>query len=393
MNTYPKRAKGLIKQGRAERVSENVIRLVGSSDPPFTEDNMNNLYNTDNNNNINTFNSETDGAASQEYTPFTVIDRETGEVIEENVSAGSEAVETGVSILHANEPRSVAVGETPYPSHAESSRKAKILFFNAREWSISKDCPKTNAYRSFISDPFGNFTEIYTVGAWNWEWSQIETKDMTLEKNTDYEFVFWLNGGENDQNDEICRLEIMFDDDYENRYTYNLNRSYIRYVRHYKGWYLYSIPFNTGDACYTKLRFIAHRAFATLMHADNAESYSGLPEDLPLEGVPQRHNIVFDEGFPKTSPWSYMVFPDLSKNKERDKGKENTSFNFNFDSLDNVKSLNGLDIDIESIMDDLRDRLEDELCSDDFVDELIDEIDVDQIKKQIIQQIKDSLKI
>lgn len=52
-STYPKRAKGLIKKGRAERVSENEIRLTDSSRLPYMnykENNMNSFNNiTDNN--------------------------------------------------------------------------------------------------------------------------------------------------------------------------------------------------------------------------------------------------------------------------------------------------------------------------------------------------------
>ena len=129
INTYPKRAKGLIKQGRAERVSENEIRLIGSSGPPFTEDNMNDLYNTDNSNNIIT------------------VDADTGEL-----------VETGSVMLHANEPKEavtmVIAEEKQYLSNAESPEKPKTLFFNARAWEKSKYCPKSIVSRSLFSDHF-----------------------------------------------------------------------------------------------------------------------------------------------------------------------------------------------------------------------------------------------
>lgn len=362
INTYPKRAKGLIKQGRAERVSENEIRLIGSSDPPFTEDNMNDLYNTDNSNNIIT------------------VDADTGEL-----------VETGSGMLHANEPKDVVIAEEKqYPSNTESVKKPTILFFNARAWEKSKDCPKSIVSRSFISDPFGNLTEAFTVGNWSWEWSQIETKDMILEKNTDYEFVFWLNGGENDQCNEVCRFEIMFDNDYENRYVYNLNRSYIRYERHYKGWYLYRIPFNTGDACYTKLRFISQRSFTTIMHADAVESYNNLPEDLPIEGVPQRHNIVFSEGFPRTSWWSYMVFPESNEKKERQSDSDSV---FSSNDFGNMEMLEKIGIDMEMLKNNIGCRIAEEFDTDDIIDGLIGEIGVDVFKERIIRQVKDSLNL
>ena len=34
--------------------------------------------------------------------------------------------------------------------------------------------------------------------------------------------------GENDRNNEVCRFEIVFNNDHENRYTYNLNRNFVK---------------------------------------------------------------------------------------------------------------------------------------------------------------------
>ena len=317
---------------------------------------MNNTNFTDNNNSI-------------------IINPETGEVTEIN----EERIATGADILHENEPKTInaSVPQSPQP---------RYISFNAREWKPSKDCDKTVATRSFISDPFGSLTEAYTIGDWNWNWSQIETKDMTLEKNTDYQFVFWLNGGENDQNQEICRFEIMFDNDNENRYIYNLNRNFIRYIRHYKGWYLYSIPFNTGDACYTKFRFVAQRAYSTLMKAQPVESYNDLPEDIPPKGIPQRHNIIFSEGWPRNSWWSKMIFHDDDSGAKSEFAGNNGFFDDLFGKYGNIA---------ESVRSRIEDELEIELNPDemveDIVEEMMDDIDVDSIKDRIIRQIKDSL--
>lgn len=360
ISTYPKRARGLIKKGRAEQVGENEIRLKSCSVTPCLEDNMNNTNFTDNNNNNSI-----------------IINPETGEVTE----VAEERISTGADILHENEPKTVNLSDPQSP-------QPRYIFFNAREWKPSKDCDKTVATRSFISDPFGGLTEAYTVGDWSWNWSQIETKDTTLEKNTDYEFIFWLNGGENDQNQEICRFEIMFDNDQENRYIYNLNRNFIRHIKYYKGWYLYSIPFNTGDACYTKFRFIAQRAYSTLMKAQPVESYNDLPEDIPPKGIPQRHNIIFSEGWPRNSWWSKMIFHDDDSNKTS-AVREGSSNGF-------LDGFFGKHTDIaESVRSRIEEELEGELDPDDIVEEIVetmmDDIDVDSIRDRIVQQIKDSL--
>ena len=298
------------------------------------------------------------------------VNTETGEVIE-----------SGVDMLHAAEPKQQVktVGKT-----------VKTLFFNPREWKPGKDIAKNIVTRSFITSPFGGLTESYMIGDWNWNWSQIETGELMLEKNTDYEFVFWLNGGENDNNNESLLLDIVFDGDNENCYTYHLNRSFIRYERHYKGWYLYRIPFNTGDACYTKLRLVAMRAYATFIHADTPESYAGLPDDPAPVGLPQRHNIIFGEdGFPRNSWWSGKVFGnDTDAQNGNQGGNRNSGF----------ASEVSHGIDIGSIMNTISERieevLEEELDADEIAEEIAEEvmgnIDVDSIKEEIIQNIKDS---
>ena len=340
-NTYPKRAKGLIKKGRAERVSEQEIRLTRGSAPPDTEDNMNTFNITDNNNETITVNAET------------------GEVI------GTE-VQSGVDMLRAAEPK----------QNSCNAKTVKTLFFNPREWKPSKDIANNTVTRSFITSPFGGLTESYMIGDWDWHWSQIETGELMLEKNTDYQFVFWLNGGENDNNNESLLLDVVFDGDNENCYTYHLNRSFIRYERHYKGWYLYRIPFNTGDACYTKLRLVAMRAYATFIHADLPESYAELPDDPAPVGLPQRHNIIFGEdGFPRNSWWSVKVFPEL--------GSNNQGVNHNSRAASEVSH----GIDLSFIMDTISGRiaeaLEEEInadaIADDIAAEVMDNIDVDYI--------------
>lgn len=236
--TYPRRAAGLVKKGRARFVNDNTIRLNSVSDALNTED-------IKMDNNINTLN--------KTKAPEQPINR---------------------------------------------------LFFNAREWSFNKDCQKNVGSRSFMQGPDGIISEAFTIGDWGYNWTEIVTKSLILPKHTLHTFTFWLNGGENDNNNEVCRLEVIFNNDYENRYTYNLNRNYIKPLKKCRGWELYEIPFITGDNEYTQLRFVAQRAYMTVMNAKSASEYTDLPEILDeFEGErPQRHNIVFDDGFP-TNTW------------------------------------------------------------------------------------------
>lgn len=230
--TYPKRAAGLVKKGRAHYVNDFTIRLNASDVVNITED-------TKMNENINTR--------------------------EDNIQR---------------------------------------LYFNAREWTFNKACEDNVGSRSFMTGPDGELAEAFTIGNWGWDWTEIRTKQLVLPQNTPHTFTFWLNGGENDKNNEVCRFEVVFNSDYENRYTYNLNRSFIQPVKRLNGWELYEIPFITGDNEYTELRFVAQCAYMTVMNAKDKEAYDGLPDTVDefAEFRPQRHNIVFQDGWP-TNTW------------------------------------------------------------------------------------------
>lgn len=175
-----------------------------------------------------------------------------------------------------------------------------MLYFNAREWRFNKDCKDNTGTRSFMEGPDGALTEAFTIGNWTWNWTEICSKQLTLAKNTPHMFTFWLNGGENDRSNEVCRFEVIFNNDYENRYTYNLNRSFIQPVKRLNGWELYEIPFITGDNEYTELRFVAQYAFMTVMAAKDKFEYAEFPDTVDefADERPQRHNIVFQDGWP-----------------------------------------------------------------------------------------------
>lgn len=180
------------------------------------------------------------------------------------------------------------------------------LFFSAREWAFNKACKDNVGSRSFMEGPDGIIAEAYTIGNWNWNWTEILSKPLILPKNTLHTFTFWLNGGENDRNNEVCRFEIVFNNDHENRYTYNLNRNFVKPMKKVNGWELYVIPFITGDNEYTELRFVAQNAPMTVMTAKDLSAYAELADTADeFEGErPQRHNIVFDDGWPNDQWYS-----------------------------------------------------------------------------------------
>ena len=261
--TYPKRASGLIKNGRAIFVDDCTIRLSGKPAPSDT-------YNTSEVNQMN-------------YIFFN--------------------------------PRNW--------SFDQMQNNNQNSFGYGRNNGFSQSFP---AERSFINDFGGGLVESLLFGDWNTSYARAVSKELSLLPDTEYCFVFWLNGGENDKNSEICRLQIAFGGNWEDCYTYKLNRNYIKPVLHKDGWELYSIPFRTpkenelpllssgpaatssvfdGKTVYTHLAFVAGNAPMALKPAKELEHYADW-EDAPDEFAserPQRHNLVFADGWPSISQY------------------------------------------------------------------------------------------
>lgn len=251
-STYPKRAAGLVRKGRAHFVNDCDIRLNVSDVTIFTEEN-------------------------------TMMDNNTN---------------------------------TNNPAQAEPVNK---LYFDAREWIFNKECKNNVGSRSFMQGPDGIINEAFMIGNWGWDWSEIISRIMLLPKNTLNTFTFWLNGGENDNNNEICRFEVIFNNDYENRYTYNLNRNFIKPLKKVNGWELYEIPFRTGDNEYTQFKFIAQRAYMTVLNAKDVSEYADLADTVdPYEQYrPQRHNIIFADGWPTNTGYSTVRLEQMYGGKQQ----------------------------------------------------------------------------
>ena len=256
--TYPKRASGLIKNGRAIFVDDCTIRLSGKPEPSDT-------YNTSEVNQMN-------------YIFFN--------------------------------PRNW--------SFDQMQNNNQNNFGYGRNNGFSQSFP---AERSFINDFDGSLVESLLFGDWNTSYARAVSKELSLLPDTEYCFVFWLNGGENDKNSEICRLQIAFGSNWDDCYTYKLNRNYIKPVLHRDGWELYSIPFrtpvaytsattqsgnnDTAPTVATYLAFVAGNAPMAVKPAKELEAYSDW-EDAPDEFAserPQRHNLVFADGWPSISQY------------------------------------------------------------------------------------------
>ncbi|MGN0606717.1 MAG: hypothetical protein ACI4JM_09370 [Oscillospiraceae bacterium] len=183
------------------------------------------------------------------------------------------------------------------------------IYFDAREWQPDKEYSETNkGERTFITSFDGSLVEAYSFGSWSdEEISAISTKQLILKKNSDYRFTFWLNGGENERQTEICQLIITFNNDNENKRIYKLNRNYIKPLKYHKGWLLFEIPFSTEDNEFTQLKFIVQGAVATVIPALDKENYDNLSNDAQPSNYSMRPNIAFENGYPDD-----VVFPKFS---------------------------------------------------------------------------------
>lgn len=229
------------------------------------------------------------------------------------------------------------------PTEAEE-KKVNYLFFDPKEWMKHPDVQKTTVFdRFFITAPLGEgLTEVVSLGNWGWDWSEITNGMLRLERRTEYHFVFWLNGGENDRSDETCMFQVIFTDnslhanesEWEQRLCYKLNRAYIKPLKRYNGWELYDIPFVTDDHEYTQLRFAAQRAPMAVMSAKEPSFYTELEDktDELADKRPQRHNIIFEDGWP-TNTWYSTAALTRENAPKNPQSSETFMDNPNFDEL------------------------------------------------------------
>lgn len=198
--------------------------------------------------------------------------------------------------------------------HRSEVKQMNYIYFNPREWSFGQS---GQAERCFINDFDNNLVEGMLLGGWNVNYAKASSKHYLLAQDTEYCFVFWLNGGENDKGSEVCQLQIIFSQNQNDCYIYKLNRNYIRPLLHSQGWELYSIPFRTPDmsalladsipktagavvAVDTQFAFVAGAAPMAVKPAKEPDFYKDWKDepDEFAEWRPQRHNIIFEDGWP-----------------------------------------------------------------------------------------------
>ena len=295
--TFPKRAKGLIKSGRASFVDEGTIRMSAGKAPP--------------------------------------------------------------------EHKSII---------SEETRSMIYITFKGDEWV------RRNTDISFMTGLDGKLSETLMLGSWDSAESVAVSRPYMLTPGTSYSYVFWLNGGENESANEVCNFKITFFNDWENCNVYRLNRGYIKPLLHQQGWELYEIPFTTpdvaGDVSVT-FSFTAAKAPMAVMPAKEPAAYSDM-KDEPDEYAayrPQRHNIVFQDGWPSINQYggekysTEAIREKLESKKSVKFGGKRFNFTFNNskdDDEDVWDELEELHDEIDDMIDDIEDALDD--ATDDLED-------------------------
>ena len=249
-----------------------------------------------------------------------------------------------------------------------SEEKSMIyITFKGDEWL------RNDVDISFMSNPIdGAVTESLMLGSWEIKPTVAQSRIFMLTPNTDYRFVCWINGGENEAGNETCEFRVAFFSNWENCNVYKLNRSYIRPLLHQKGWELYELPFRTpdveGDVSVT-FSFVANRAPMAVLPALEPSAYADL-KDEPDEFEdyrPQRHNIFFRDGWPSITQYGGDKYStEVIRKKVRNQKS------FSFDSKGFRKGKNDFVTDEEEAWDEISD-LHDEI--DDMLDDIEDNLD------------------
>lgn len=188
------------------------------------------------------------------------------------------------------------------------------IFFCPDLWRLDAQVATTVGGKKELIAVDGTMTEVWQIGDWNYNWSTIRT-DLKLVEGEEYCLRFWLNGGENDRFDEICNLEVFTEEGWDQRMTFKLNRGFTTFEKYKNGWYLFAVPFKAPGEHVT-LRFNVMSAVATFAPADNYEQFEDIASDEENYDKPQRHNIVFKNGWPSSDSDEAFSF-DLAGNEVR----------------------------------------------------------------------------
>ena len=228
---------------------------------------------------------------------------------------------------------------------------SNVINFNAREFKFDSTCDSNVGSRMVINDKTGNVVELYEIGDWNWSWTQIKCTKQ-LEPNTNYVFRFAMTGGHNDTNDAVSQFIIYEDNNWDDRFTYPLDKSRFKPLfskRDESGLLrVYEISFTTGETGNITFLIVAQHAVARFMPALENDAYAEL-EDLTYEQWWAERNQSFETGenFNSFNSWRNIDLSGAVINGGRllKKILENVPFGVNVDLSGAVIDDNGEDDD------------------------------------------------
>ncbi len=200
---------------------------------------------------------------------------------------------------------------------------SKVINFNAREFGLDKSATNNLGERVFITTPLGTAEEVWEIGDWMWNWSQIAAK-MTLQKNTDYLLRFAMLGGINDTGDAVSQAVIYATDGYdtpeqgyEERQIYALDKSRYQPVisKSDNGGgllRLFEIPFNTGEHERYKILFVAMHAKASFFAPREYTAYEPLKDLTYNEWWENRRKLLNGQNNHKDGLYADMSGTNIS---------------------------------------------------------------------------------
>jgi hypothetical protein len=93
----------------------------------------------------------------------------------------------------------------------EEENMSKVINLNAKNFEFDSSCNTNIGFRGFVTTALGN-EEVWEIGNWNWDWTQICANLTGLEKNMDYVFRFAMTLGHNDDNHEESLVHLHYTD-------------------------------------------------------------------------------------------------------------------------------------------------------------------------------------
>ncbi len=258
---------------------------------------------------------------------------------------------------------------------ADILSNTRLIKFIPDEWSFNPMVRTNKGEKCYVTGVDGQLVHAWSLSSWQWDWTELITGQLTLEKNTEYKLPIWVKSNTSaiPQNGASAfQVEVRFDNDFENRKIYILGGNLIQPAKSYNGWNLYEIVFTTQSNEYTELKIFALRYPVVITAALEKDAYDWIKDDykeIDYAQIRKDHVIEFIKE---------LILNDI-KDDLLEKIKE--------EIIDNIDT-HDIAYDVAyDIRDEVIDNVKDEII-DDLRDEIKQEI-LDEIKSEIAENLDD----